>query len=327
LPFYRPFGAVLIQSNNETGEHHLSDDIRPEIANMAPEQMERVIAETQPNVPESKPTIFDHSGDSKLTKEMGAVFDKAEAKGASEDELKTVPSIRSTKTDPYGNVTPGDSLDTAFEKTWDYLNAPKAEQETQRDAHQLMEQVRKNAEKFGLKLDDSTAMWAAMQMEEKIAEEAKAKAGNEYAPAAEAMRSVYKDQDPNQTAAWFRDVKASFDSDPVGATAWAAQQYGMHPLQLAAQIYQRYGQQQTQPTQQDVNRLYGIVEQAYAQTPRMAELEEDILAELNSSKRSGDPAKDLHAAYRRADAKNSKRSTGDKIGRSMNATFDRVSRR
>ena len=73
----------------------------------------------------------------------------------------------------------------------------------------------------------------------------------------EAMRSVYKDHDPNQTATWFAQVKQSFDSDPIAATAWAAEQYGLTPLQLAQQIYQRYGQQQNQPTQQDVARADG----------------------------------------------------------------------
>lgn len=303
------------------------ENVRPEIANMAPEQMERVIAETQPNVPESKPTIFDHSGDSKLTKEMGAVFDKAEAKGAREDELKTVPAIRSTKTDPYGNLTPGDFLDTAFEKTYDYLHAPKGEQQTQRDAHKLMKQVRENAEKFGVKLDDQTALWACMELEQKQADEARAQAGNEYAPAAEAMRSVYQDQDPNQTATWFRDVKQSFDRDPVAATAWAAEQYGMSPLQLAQQIYQRYGQQQQQPTQQDVAAVTNIVERQFAENPRMEEMADDILAELKSAKLTGDRASDLRRAVQKAETKNRKRSSGDRIEKSMRASYNRSNAR
>ena len=32
----------------------------------------------EPSVPDSKPTIFDHSGDAKLTSEMGKIFDKSQ---------------------------------------------------------------------------------------------------------------------------------------------------------------------------------------------------------------------------------------------------------
>jgi hypothetical protein len=142
--------------------------------------------------------------------------------------------------------------------------------------------VKANAAKFGVELDQNTALWACMELEQKQADEAKAQAGDVHAPAVEAMRSVYKDQDPNQTATWFRDVKQSFDRDPVGAVMWAAQEYGLSPQQLAQQIYLRAGAQQNQPTQQDVNRLYGIVEQAYAANPRIAELEQDVLDELAS---------------------------------------------
>ena len=254
-------------------------------------------------------------------------WDKADAKSSADDDRTTIPGIKPTRTDLYGNLQPGNSLDTAFEKTYDFLHAPKGEQQTQRDAHRLMEQVKANAAKFGVELDQNTALWACMELEQKQADEARAQAGNEYAPAAEAMRSVYQDQDPNQTATWFRDVKQSFDRDPVAATAWAAEQYGMSPLQLAQQIYQRYGQQQNQPTQQDVNRLYGIVEQAYSQNPRMAELEDDVVAELNSSKRSGDPAADLRRAVQKAEQKNRKRSSADRIEKSMRASYNRSNAR
>ena len=292
------------------------ENIRPEIANMPVEQMERVIAETQPNVPESKPTIFDHSGDAKLTSEMGKIFDKSTGKAQLADEQKTVPSVQ-----------PGDSLDSAFEKTWDHLHSTETQKATIADAHKLVEQVRANAARFGVTLTDEQAMSKAMEIEYTQQQEAKAEAGNPYNGAAEAMRSVYKDHDPNQTAQWFAQVKQSFDSDPIAATAWAAEQYGLTPLQLAQQIYQRYGQRQNQPTQQDVARLTGIVEQAYSQNPRMAELADDVVAELGATKRSGDPAADLRRAVQKAEAMNRKRPTSDRMDRSMNAAYDRAAGR
>ena len=51
------------------------------------------------------------------------------------------------------------------------------------------------------------------------------------------------------------------------------------------------------------------MEQAYSQNPRMAELADDIVAELGSSKLTGDRAADLHRAVQKAEAKNRKRST------------------
>ena len=44
------------------------------------EQMEAIAERHKPNIPESKPTIFDHDGDKKLTAEMGKVYDKSTAK-------------------------------------------------------------------------------------------------------------------------------------------------------------------------------------------------------------------------------------------------------
>jgi hypothetical protein len=93
----------------------------------------------EPNIPEPKDTLFEHDRDGELSKELGKIYDKSEAKSTAADDRTTIPGIKPTRTDPYGNVTPGDTLDTAFEKTYDFLHAPKAEQETQRDAHRLMD--------------------------------------------------------------------------------------------------------------------------------------------------------------------------------------------
>ena len=64
-----------------------------------------------------------------------------------------------------------------------------------------------------------------------------------------------------------------------------------------------------------------MVEQEYAQNPRMEELADDILAELRSSKLTGDRAADLRRAVQKAEAKNRKRSTSDRMDRSMEASM------
>ena len=292
--------------------------VSPAVQNMSAEAMEQAIEAHKPNVPESKPSIFDNDADAKLTKEMGKVYDKSTAKDDFILGKRDVPSAKA------------DNFNSAFESTYKWLNeTPKAEQERMRDASALVDQVRDNAKKFGVELTEQEAMARAMELEYTLAQEAKEAAGNPYNGAAEAMRSVYKDHDPNETAQWFAQVKQSFDQDPIAATSWAAEQYGLSPLQLAQQIYQRYGQQESQPTQADVGRVQNIVEQAFAQNPRLEELNDDILNELKSEsfKRSGDAAADLRWAVKRAEAKNRKRSTGDKIDRSMNATYSRMNKR
>jgi hypothetical protein len=270
----------------------------------------------EPNVPESKPTIFDHSGDAKLTSEMGKIFDKSTGKAQLADEQKTVPSI-----------TPATSLDDAFEKTAEHIYSSKEQRATVADAHKLVEQVRDRAARFGVKLDDAQAMEAAMKLEETLAQEAKAQAADPWQPAAQEISQHYPGQAPHEIARGYAQLETRLRADPVAGVAEIANGIGMHPLQLAQNIFQRYGQQQNQPTQQDVNRLYGIVEQAYSQNPRMAELEQDVLDELGATKRSGDPAADLHRAVQKAEAKNRKRSTSDRMDRSMNAAYDRAAGR
>ena len=67
-------------------------------------------------------------------------------------------------------------------------------------------------------------------------------------------------------------------------------------------------------------RLYGIVEQAYSQNPaQWRSLRTTLSLRLNSSKRTGDPAADLRRAVQKADSEESKRSTADRIERSMRA--------
>jgi hypothetical protein len=108
-------------------------------------KIEAIDAASKPSVPPPPETIFDHKGDKELTKELGATFDRAEAREDAVIANKDVPSARV------------DSFDQAFERTFVYLNATPAEKATQRDASKLVETVRENARRFGLELDDQAA--------------------------------------------------------------------------------------------------------------------------------------------------------------------------
>ena len=82
---------------------------------MPVEQMKAIVAINEPASPTCPRASRRYStipADAKLTSEMGKIFDKSTGKAQLADEQKTVPSVQ-----------PGDSLDSAFEKTWDHLHS------------------------------------------------------------------------------------------------------------------------------------------------------------------------------------------------------------
>jgi hypothetical protein len=111
------------------------------------------------------------------------MYDRNQAKAERAEEAKIVPSVK-----------PADSLNEAYEKTWEYLHASPKERATQRDASQLVEQVRANAAKFGVELSDTEAMKAAMELER---DQARA-APSELAPARRQAKN-YPDPAPRKS--------------------------------------------------------------------------------------------------------------------------------
>ena len=95
-------------------------------------------------VVEDKPSIFDESREFELRSSLGKIYDRNQAKAEKAEELQVVPSI-----------LPGDSTQTAMEKTWDFLHASPQQRATQRDASKLVETVRENAAKFGVNFPTS----------------------------------------------------------------------------------------------------------------------------------------------------------------------------
>ena len=235
---------------------------------MPVEQMKALSRPAEPNVPESKPTIFNPAEDAKAslrrwarstTRSTGkANFIARQAENRAFGARRTTPSIPRLKK----------------RRTWhsnESLESHGADARCERPGRSSPRQRWKvwcRVHRGGSHVQsDGAGIRAAARSQ--------GEAGNPYNGAAEAMRSVYKDHDPNQTAQWFAQVKQSFDRDPIAATAWAAEQYGLSPLQLAQQIYQRYGQQQSQPTQAEwpgcrtsLNRL--------RPEPRLEELDDEF---------------------------------------------------
>ena len=304
------------------------ENIRPEIANMPVEQMEAIVENHTP-APEHKPSLFDagQDADKKLTAAMNAIYTKSEARAERADVV--VPSIKAHGKDPYGNPMPGHSLDEAFEKTYDFLHATKAEQKTQLEAHQLMKQVRENAAKFSVTLDDQGAMFAAMQLEEALAKEAKEQADDPWQPAAQEISRHYPGQAPHEIARGYAQLESRFRSDPVAGFSEMAHGIGQHPVAIAQQVIARYSQQQPQISQADYQAAYGIVDRTTQSLPRFNELEPDILAVIQDGnfKKTGNYEQDLRRAYNTAVQRDKKRSTADRMDRSMRASYAKIAGR
>jgi hypothetical protein len=301
---------------DENTQSMSNDQLAGEIA-----RVEGQISSTgqNPNPTPDKPTLFEKSREAELDAKLGKVHDRAEAKSEAIIGAKDVPSAKT------------DSFDAAFEKNYDFMNAPKAQREEMQSASKLVEEVRANAKKFGVELSDKDALFAAMQLEAQQT----AAAATEHAPVVDHMRSAFKDSSPVESAKFFSDVKRAADQDLPGTVAWMAERYGMHPMQLAQAIAQRYGQmQQVQPQQyqqqgydtQQIAALSNIIEQFGERNPRMEELEPEILALLRSEqfqRSNASPQRKLEVAYEFALKQTKGDDLDQKLERSIRAVANR----
>jgi site-specific recombinase len=243
-----------------------------------------------------------------LRAELGAIYDKNHAAQEKAEALQIVPSIM-----------PGDSTQTAFEKTWDHLHATPQQQAAQRDASQLVEQVRTNAAKFGVELSDADAMKAAMELER---DQARA-APSELAPAMEAIRRNYPDQAPHEVVGRYAEIDNYVKRAPAEAAGWIYQQQtGQSSLELARQIAVQHSPQQHQEfyVTRDVNTFFELV-------PDAAKFQPQIVAALERGEiqRTGNIIADMKRVYQHVRSK----SQGNRKGgrRSMESEMEETWRR
>ena len=103
--------------------------------------------------------------------ELAHIYDKNQAAQERAEERLTLPS---TTTNEDGRP---DTLHETFTKAYEWLEASPQQQATQRAAADLVQQVRDNAAKFGVTLDDKAAMEAAMKLEAEQAKQHPAHSG------------------------------------------------------------------------------------------------------------------------------------------------------
>src|SRR5262249_33854823 len=118
-------------------------------------------------------------------------------------------------------------------RSYDWLNKSASERRLESDAADSVADLKATAEKYGLTVEQA----------ELIKNGELLKQSSEFGPAAEHLKSAFRDSPVAESAKWFADVKRSADQDLPGTVAWMAQQYGVHPMQLAQAIAQRFANQ------------------------------------------------------------------------------------
>ena len=298
-------------------EHIDTTGVSPEVQSMPVEAMERVVESRKSNEPPTKPTLFEGARESELDKKLGKIFDKSTAR---DDVVLGKRDVPSAKTN---------SLDEAFAATFDWLNAPEAEKQVRRDADKAIDDMIANAKNIGLKMtreEAATKLWERDHMQEA---QDQANAVNEWAPAAQEIQKFYPNEQPAAIAAEYARLEGRFRADPVAGFGEMANGIGVHPVQLAQQVIARYSQQQPQISQADYQRANDIVVRTAQSLPRYDELEGDMLAIIQDGnfKKTGDYSADLKRAYNTAVQRDKKRSTNDRLDRSLNAVYDAAQRR
>jgi hypothetical protein len=259
------------------------------------------------NPPPAKQTIFDHSADKKLSSELGAIWDKAEAR---EERKPVMPSIAGEKL--------ADRVTRAHE--WTLMTA--AERRLESDASKDVSELKGLAEKYGVSVSEA----------EQIKQTSLMQSATEFGPAAEHLRSAFKDSSPVESAKFFSDVKRAADQDLPGTVAWMAGQYGMHPLQLAQQIAARYGQQpqqQHQPQGYDPAQLQALdtmIKDFSEKNPRLNDLENEVIEILQTETFANSNQPHLVKLKAALDVAEKRDSAGDldqKLERSMRRVANR----
>jgi hypothetical protein len=191
--------------------------------------------------------------------------------------------------------------------------------------------VKANAARFGLELTPEQAFQAAMQLEREQLQDAR----SQDAPALDHLRSVYPDQSPVESAKFFADIKRSADQDLPGTVAWMAQQYGMHPMQVAQAIAARYAnapvpQQSFEQSQHRAEAaVQSMIDKAAETLPDFPQYEEDMeeLLRTGKVKRTGDYSKDFMRAYETAKRRAAKLTPDEKLDKSLRRVYDKSNAR
>lgn len=261
-----------------------------------------------PNPTPETETLFDNKNDAALTDQLGATYDKAEAR---EERKPEMPAIE------------GEKLADRVERAHDWHNLSKAEQKEKSAVAAEIEHLKKVAKDHNLTLQEAQAVVQSELM----------RSAGEHGPIAEDMRAVFKDATPAESSKFFRQTAEAFRQDPIQTLAHLGSQAGLNPMQLAQAIAQRYGNQPIQAQQyqqQSYNAQFAatekVIEDFAANNPRMEKLQSEIISILEhptmqNSKQP--PAQKLAAAFRIATGRERKLGFDERMEKSMRKIADK----
>jgi DNA polymerase III delta prime subunit len=239
-----------------------------------------------------------HFNDS-VEKTMSDVWDKLERQ---EEKKPEMPSIE------------GGRIAERMERSHEWLHLSKAEKKLQSDAAKDVSEMKAIAEKYGVSLAEAEAIKQTELM----------KSANEHAPAVEHLRGAFSGSTPVESAKWFRDTTEAFRRDPIATLAHLGSQAGLHPMQVAQAIAQRYGNQPMQGQHQSNDAALAAMESTVAQfaekNPRLNDLEDEVVGILQSDafQRSTQPPQvKLKAALDVAMKRDKSGTLDEKLERSM----------
>jgi hypothetical protein len=276
----------------------MEDDNQPTPVSTVPEQVDTAAFE------------------SSMGADMGAVFDKMEKA----DERQA--HRESPLSPPTEAAQPKDNLSATFEKAYDYLSMPKAEQDKLAAERAQIDEIKKFAADHGISLAEAQSLKGAQAAPQP------GQLPAEFSKTVESAKALGYSAPFHEVTQRWADIDAHIRKDPVQGVAWLASQFDMNPLQLAQQLAVRFGDQQV-----IMSNAERMIEDFFDRNPGSADLQDLMLEAVESGavRRTGHMASDLQTAFNYAQRAAKKQGTakrqGKHLDRTMREAFDRANRR
>jgi hypothetical protein len=248
---------------------------------------------------------------------MNAVFDRMENRAEKRDHVEAVVGPPAQV-----DATASKSIDETFERTFDYLNMPKAEQQKLADERQRIDEIKKFAGEHNLSFAEAQAYKHSQQPGQP------GQLPPELSKSIESVRELYPSDEPSAVFEQYAAIDKMVKADPIHGIAWIAQQSGVNPLQLAQGLAVRYGDQTALMTNAE-----RIIDDWFGSNPDAAQFENLMVEAIESGavKRTGHMASDLEAAFKHAQkvqkAERKQRKQGKHLDRSFAEIYDRAAAR
>jgi hypothetical protein len=248
---------------------------------------------------------------------MGAVFDRME-KADDRQEHREGPLSPATETAP-----PKDTLSATFEKAYDFIQMPKAEQDRLAEERAEIDGLKEFAKTHGISVAEAQALKGTQLAGQP------GQLPPEYAKLTESVKQLYPDDKPHEVFEQYAAIDKLVKSDPLSGIAWIAERTsGMNPLQLAQGLAIRFGDQTA-----IMHDAQSTIDQWMATNPQAAQLEGLMVEALESGavRRSGHFTNDLEAAFKHAQksqkTERRNRKQGRHLDRSLREVYDRMNNR